>query len=360
MGAARPDRSARLNGGVIARPPLPPGPFLVVGLARSGVAAAHVLAGLGERVIGTDARVVGDDVRAALVAAGVEVRDGEEGADLLAGISDRRQEPRGAARGAGRRRGARRRAAGHRRGGAGMAAARARVHRPHRLQRQDDDGRADRAHPPHGRAARRRGGQRRHRAGLAAGHARAGDGGGLRGLVVPARGHRGLRARGRGAAQPRRGPPGSPRHVRRVPGGEARACSRTSRRARSPSSRPGSRSTTRAGRPSASRSATAPEPDLSHRDGTLYWRGERLMAAADIRLRGAHNRENAMAAAAVCLARGIDPDAVRDGADHVRRGSAPARGDRRQARRHCTSTTPRPRTSRRPRSACSRSRAACT
>src|SRR5918998_1062809 len=36
-------------GAVIARPPLPPGPFLVVGLARSGVAAA-LAAGL--RVIG--------------------------------------------------------------------------------------------------------------------------------------------------------------------------------------------------------------------------------------------------------------------------------------------------------------------
>ncbi len=37
------------------------------------------------------------------------------------------------------------------------------------------------------------------------------------------------------------------------------------------------------------------------------------MAAADIRLRGAHNRENAMAAAAVCLARGVDAEAVREG-----------------------------------------------
>ena len=37
------------------------------------------------------------------------------------------------------------------------------------------------------------------------------------------------------------------------------------------------------------------------------------MAAAEIRLRGPHNRENAMAAAAVCLARGVDPAAVREG-----------------------------------------------
>jgi UDP-N-acetylmuramoylalanine--D-glutamate ligase len=32
---------------------------------------------------------------------------------------------------------------------------------------------------------------------------------------------------------------------------------------------------------------------------------------SELRLRGAHNLENAMAASAVCLARGIDPDAVR-------------------------------------------------
>jgi UDP-N-acetylmuramoylalanine--D-glutamate ligase len=36
------------------RPPLPEGPFLVVGLARSGVAAARMLAGRGERVRGVD------------------------------------------------------------------------------------------------------------------------------------------------------------------------------------------------------------------------------------------------------------------------------------------------------------------
>jgi len=45
----------------------------------------------------------------------------------------------------------------------------------------------------------------------------------------------------------------------------------------------------------------------------LVWRGEPFMRAEEIRLPGPHNRENAMAAAAVCLARGIDPDAVRVG-----------------------------------------------
>jgi len=45
----------------------------------------------------------------------------------------------------------------------------------------------------------------------------------------------------------------------------------------------------------------------------LVWRDEPFMRADEIRLPGPHNRENAMAAAAVCLARGIDPDAVRGG-----------------------------------------------
>ena len=62
-----------------------------------------------------------------------------------------------------------------------------------------------------------------------------------------------------------------------------------------------------------SRVTTAGEPDLAHRDGTLYWRSEPLMAAAEIRLRGPHNRENAMAAAAVCLARGLEAASVREG-----------------------------------------------
>src|SRR5206468_6317451 len=37
------------------RPPLPPGPWLVVGLARSGIAAGRALAARGEEVVGVDA-----------------------------------------------------------------------------------------------------------------------------------------------------------------------------------------------------------------------------------------------------------------------------------------------------------------
>jgi UDP-N-acetylmuramoylalanine--D-glutamate ligase len=47
--------------------------------------------------------------------------------------------------------------------------------------------------------------------------------------------------------------------------------------------------------------------------GVIYWQGELLLRAEELSLRGRHNVENAMAAAAVCLARGIAPGAVCQG-----------------------------------------------
>jgi UDP-N-acetylmuramoylalanine--D-glutamate ligase len=67
-------------GRVIPRPPLPPGPFLVVGLARSGVAVAKALAARGERVVACDANPVEVEL------AGVEVHAPDEGIDLLRGV----------------------------------------------------------------------------------------------------------------------------------------------------------------------------------------------------------------------------------------------------------------------------------
>jgi UDP-N-acetylmuramoylalanine--D-glutamate ligase len=55
-----------------------------------------------------------------------------------------------------------------------------------------------------------------------------------------------------------------------------------------------------------------PGSALSHEDGELRWHGEPLMPSAEVRLRGAHNVENAMAAAAAALARGLAPEPVRD------------------------------------------------
>jgi UDP-N-acetylmuramoylalanine--D-glutamate ligase len=52
---------------------------------------------------------------------------------------------------------------------------------------------------------------------------------------------------------------------------------------------------------------------LRERDGALWWQDTRLLGTEELSLRGRHNVENAMAAAAACLARGIAPDAVSDG-----------------------------------------------
>ena len=72
---------------VIDRPPLPPWPFLVVGLARSGIAAALALRARGGEVAGCDAIAVGEDVRAELEAAGIPVHAPSEGVELLATTS---------------------------------------------------------------------------------------------------------------------------------------------------------------------------------------------------------------------------------------------------------------------------------
>jgi UDP-N-acetylmuramoylalanine--D-glutamate ligase len=54
-----------------------------------------------------------------------------------------------------------------------------------------------------------------------------------------------------------------------------------------------------------------PQAELSDRAGHLWWAEDPLIAVEEIALRGLHNRRNAMAAAAICLARGIEADAVR-------------------------------------------------
>jgi UDP-N-acetylmuramoylalanine--D-glutamate ligase len=70
-----------VNSGAKPRPPLPDGPFLVVGLARSGAAIASVLAERGETVIGVDSGSPGE--AAGLHQAGVEVSLGVDGTRQL-------------------------------------------------------------------------------------------------------------------------------------------------------------------------------------------------------------------------------------------------------------------------------------
>jgi UDP-N-acetylmuramoylalanine--D-glutamate ligase len=65
------------------RPPLPRGPYLVVGLARSGQAATRLLAARGEQVTGCDSD--SPEGAAALCAAGVDVHLDAEGVELLEG-----------------------------------------------------------------------------------------------------------------------------------------------------------------------------------------------------------------------------------------------------------------------------------
>jgi UDP-N-acetylmuramoylalanine--D-glutamate ligase len=56
-----------------------------------------------------------------------------------------------------------------------------------------------------------------------------------------------------------------------------------------------------------------PAAELAERSGHLWWDERPLIATEEISLRGQHNRENAMAVAAVCLARGIEAEAVAEG-----------------------------------------------
>ena len=70
-----------MNSGAKPRPPLPDGPFLVVGLARSGAAIAAALAERGETVLGVDSGT--PEEAAGLEQAGVEVSLGVDGTRQL-------------------------------------------------------------------------------------------------------------------------------------------------------------------------------------------------------------------------------------------------------------------------------------
>ena len=141
--------TARHNLGVLPRPPLPPGPYLVVGLARSGVAAALALRALGAEVVGVRLR------RGAGRAARRSSSGRRAGACGLAGrrAARRRRDRRSRARACPARRRSiaaarERRDRRARRARARLAAAAERDDRGDRLEREDDDGRADRPPAP--------------------------------------------------------------------------------------------------------------------------------------------------------------------------------------------------------------------
>ncbi len=295
---------------VIARPPLPPGPFLVVGLARSGVAAAEALASRGERVVGTDARVIDAEVKQRLMAAGVEVRDGEEGADLLAGIAIVVKSP-GVPREA---------PVVHTALTAGL-----RVIGELELGWRLLDHEFVALTGSNGKTTTVE---------------LIGDVHRTAGLPVVVAGNVGTPL----ASLPGTLEPGAvivceassfqledteafapeaavllnlaEDHLDRHGTFEAYREAKLEIFAHQP---PGALAVVPAALPLGDAGGAATRvtfggvaADLVHRDGTLLWHGEPLMAAAEIRLRGAHNRENAMAAAAVCLARGVERAAVRE------------------------------------------------
>ena len=56
-----------------------------------------------------------------------------------------------------------------------------------------------------------------------------------------------------------------------------------------------------------------PDCEVSLSEGTIFWDGESLIEAGELRVAGEHNLQNAMAAAAAALAMGLDVDSVREG-----------------------------------------------
>lgn len=332
MPAAASGPPSRLNDGVLSRPPLPQGPLLVVGLARSGVAAALALRAARAAVVGCDAGDVAAEARRELERAGVAVHAGTEGVDLLAGARAVVKSP-----------------------GVPQEAPVIEAARKLGLPVIGELEIAWRLLPNEFIAVTGSNGKTTttelighiHReAGLPV--AVAGNVGtalaSLVGKVEPAATivceassfqledtegfapeaavllnltedhldrHGTMEAYAQAklrvfANQPEQAVAVLPQDldVGPAPGRAARVrFGAASASASGPEPDPP---------PAAGRGAT-PTPDLAEHDGRFWWRATPLMDVAELRLRGAHNRQNAMAAAAVTLARGVDPAAVRSG-----------------------------------------------
>jgi UDP-N-acetylmuramoylalanine--D-glutamate ligase len=308
---------------VAARPPLPPGPFLVVGLARSGVAVALALRALGEEVVGCDAGPVTAGRRAELEAAGVAVHAESEGVELLAGVHTLVKSP------------------GVPKEAAVVVAARAQglevlgeVELGWRLVGNDliavtgSNGKTTTAELI---------GHVHREAGLAVSVV------GNVGTALSSLAGSGLPESATVVCEVSSfqledtvlfAPDAAvllnlaEDHLDRHGSFEAYRDAKLQVFARQDEDalavvpqdlgvvelpEPAREAGWVGGRARRVRYGSEPGAELLERDGRLWWGEEPLMAVEEIRLRGPHNRSNAMAAAAVCLARGVDPAAVRAG-----------------------------------------------
>ena len=101
-------------------------------------------------------------------------------------------------------------------------------------------------------------------------------------VLLPARGRRRVRARGRRAAQPGARPPRPPRDLRGLHAPPSCGSSPTRATTTSPSRRWGSGSRTSAAARGACASATGPQAELSDRAGQLWWADEPLLGVEEI------------------------------------------------------------------------------
>ena len=108
----------------------------------------------------------------------------------------------------------------------------------------------------------------------------------LRGVLLPARGHRRLRARGRRAAEPGPRPPRPPRDLRRLRRGQAADLRQPGQRRRRRGARRISASRTSAAARGRVTFGAGPGADLSDRAGYLWWQEEPLLRSDEISLPG--------------------------------------------------------------------------
>src|SRR3954468_24038327 len=295
---------------VITRPPLPPGPYLVVGLARSGVAAAELLASRGERVVGTDAKAVDPAVKMQLQDKGVELRDGEQGTQLLDDVNTVVKSP------------------GVPREAPLVAAALTQnvtvmgeVELGWRLLPNEFIGLTG----SNGKTTTVELIGHIHRRTNAPVYVAGNVGTALTSLPGHVDPHATIvcelssfQLEDTLALAPEAAVllNLTEDHLDRHGTFEAYRAAKLNLFAHQP---PGTIAVVPADLPlhdaggAAERVTFGPGADMTDEHGTLCWHGEPLLETAQIRLRGAHNRENAMAAAAVCLARGLSPEAVTDG-----------------------------------------------